>query len=243
MPARLPPSPPYAARSASPPSSQDPRTPQSDPSSPSEQQQHSHKCEWADCTNTYLDPETLYGHLCNDHIGRKSTNNLCLTCKWKECGTVCAKRDHITSHLRGMSLRRLSRIRYSSYNSTHTSKASCLRGMEFHHSSRTNLASHINFYRFAARLSSDLRTSKSTRKYIPKSTTYNISTPRQLLLPTRPMFQECVEKRPPTKPRPLSRSLPPLIPKSQLRELNPIVLLGPTVSFFCFCFWQIIRPC
>ncbi|EIN14023.1 hypothetical protein PUNSTDRAFT_16975, partial [Punctularia strigosozonata HHB-11173 SS5] len=39
-------------------------------------------------------------HLCNDHIGRKSTNNLCLTCKWKDCSTTCAKRDHITSHLR-----------------------------------------------------------------------------------------------------------------------------------------------
>jgi hypothetical protein len=43
----------------------------------------------------------LYTHLCNDHIGRKSTNNLCLTCKWNGCGTSCAKRDHITSHLRG----------------------------------------------------------------------------------------------------------------------------------------------
>ncbi|KAI0034144.1 hypothetical protein K488DRAFT_37650, partial [Vararia minispora EC-137] len=42
----------------------------------------------------------LYTHLCNDHIGRKSTNNLCLTCKWNGCGTTCAKRDHITSHLR-----------------------------------------------------------------------------------------------------------------------------------------------
>ncbi|KAF7337443.1 hypothetical protein MSAN_02217100 [Mycena sanguinolenta] len=48
----------------------------------------------------FADPEALYNHLCNDHIGRKSTNNLCLTCKWKDCGTTCAKRDHITSHLR-----------------------------------------------------------------------------------------------------------------------------------------------
>ncbi|KZO95963.1 hypothetical protein CALVIDRAFT_455728, partial [Calocera viscosa TUFC12733] len=44
--------------------------------------------------------ELLYIHLCNDHIGRKSTGNLCLTCKWKDCGVSCAKRDHITSHLR-----------------------------------------------------------------------------------------------------------------------------------------------
>ncbi|EAU92749.2 transcription factor PacC [Coprinopsis cinerea okayama7 len=59
-----------------------------------------HKCLWQDCTQSFVDPEGLYNHLCNDHIGRKSTNNLCLTCKWKDCGTTCAKRDHITSHLR-----------------------------------------------------------------------------------------------------------------------------------------------
>ncbi|KAG1828380.1 hypothetical protein EV424DRAFT_1485021 [Suillus variegatus] len=60
----------------------------------------SYNCQWVDCSATFTDPEVLYNHLCNDHIGRKSTNNLCLTCKWKDCGTSCAKRDHITSHLR-----------------------------------------------------------------------------------------------------------------------------------------------
>ncbi|OAX44453.1 hypothetical protein K503DRAFT_729545 [Rhizopogon vinicolor AM-OR11-026] len=60
----------------------------------------SYPCQWLDCSSTFNDPEILYNHLCNDHIGRKSTNNLCLTCKWKDCGTSCAKRDHITSHLR-----------------------------------------------------------------------------------------------------------------------------------------------
>ncbi|KAJ7596788.1 hypothetical protein C8J56DRAFT_850435 [Mycena floridula] len=59
-----------------------------------------HQCQWNDCSQSFSDPETLYNHLCNDHIGRKSTNNLCLTCRWKDCGTSCAKRDHITSHLR-----------------------------------------------------------------------------------------------------------------------------------------------
>ena len=59
------------------------------------------RCQWADCQVVAPDAELLYLHLCNDHIGRKSTNNLCLTCKWKDCGTTCAKRDHITSHLRG----------------------------------------------------------------------------------------------------------------------------------------------
>ncbi|KNZ74155.1 pH-response transcription factor pacC/RIM101 [Termitomyces sp. J132] len=59
-----------------------------------------HRCQWLHCDLLFPDPEALYNHLCNDHIGRKSTNNLCLTCRWKECGTSCAKRDHITSHLR-----------------------------------------------------------------------------------------------------------------------------------------------
>ena len=62
-----------------------------------------HRCQWIDCDQVLPDPESLYNHLCNDHIGRKSTGNLCLTCKWKDCGTTCAKRDHITSHLRGTS--------------------------------------------------------------------------------------------------------------------------------------------
>ena len=62
-----------------------------------------HRCQWVDCEQVMPDPETLYNHLCNEHIGRKSTGNLCLTCKWKDCGTTCAKRDHITSHLRGAS--------------------------------------------------------------------------------------------------------------------------------------------
>nr|GAT48438.1 predicted protein [Mycena chlorophos] len=73
-----------------------PDSSQDDSSSP-DALQH---CQWADCTQGFPDPEALYVHLCNEHIGRKSTNNLCLTCKWKDCGTSCAKRDHITSHLR-----------------------------------------------------------------------------------------------------------------------------------------------
>lgn len=63
-----------------------------------------HHCQWENCSVVSTAPELLYLHLCNDHIGRKSTNNLCLTCKWKDCGISCAKRDHITSHLRGTSV-------------------------------------------------------------------------------------------------------------------------------------------
>ncbi|KAG5654711.1 hypothetical protein H0H81_007467 [Sphagnurus paluster] len=77
-----------------------PSSPSPQPVSASPDPPASHKCLWVECTKAFVDPEALYNHLCNDHIGRKSTNNLCLTCKWKDCGTSCAKRDHITSHLR-----------------------------------------------------------------------------------------------------------------------------------------------
>jgi hypothetical protein len=60
-------------------------------------------CQWDGCGDAYSDAEELYRHLCDDHVGRKSTNNLCLTCKWTGCDVSCAKRDHITSHLRGES--------------------------------------------------------------------------------------------------------------------------------------------
>jgi hypothetical protein len=33
-------------------------------------------------------------------VGRKSTNNLNLTCQWNQCRTTTVKRDHITSHIR-----------------------------------------------------------------------------------------------------------------------------------------------
>ncbi|RUP47462.1 hypothetical protein BC936DRAFT_145708 [Jimgerdemannia flammicorona] len=57
-------------------------------------------CLWDHCFKTYDDPEQLYMHMTNDHVGRKSTNNLCLTCHWEKCDYTTAKRDHITSHLR-----------------------------------------------------------------------------------------------------------------------------------------------
>lgn len=39
-------------------------------------------------------------HVCERHVGRKSTNNLNLTCGWGSCRTATVKRDHITSHIR-----------------------------------------------------------------------------------------------------------------------------------------------
>ncbi|KIJ65035.1 hypothetical protein HYDPIDRAFT_88703 [Hydnomerulius pinastri MD-312] len=87
------------SESASKDNSQSPQ-PDSSSSPSANAAQETYTCQWVDCSSTFNDPEILYNHLCNDHIGRKSTNNLCLTCKWKDCGTSCAKRDHITSHLR-----------------------------------------------------------------------------------------------------------------------------------------------
>ena len=62
------------------------------------------QCRWQECQYRSPNPEDLYEHLCNAHVGRKSTNNLCLTCAWEGCGVKCVKRDHITSHLRGKCL-------------------------------------------------------------------------------------------------------------------------------------------
>ena len=39
-------------------------------------------------------------HVCERHVGRKSTNNLNLVCHWGNCRTATVKRDHITSHIR-----------------------------------------------------------------------------------------------------------------------------------------------
>ncbi|KAI8643646.1 hypothetical protein BD408DRAFT_342001 [Parasitella parasitica] len=57
-------------------------------------------CRWIGCAISFDDPEHLYIHLTNDHVGRKSTGNLCLTCHWEKCDVTVIKRDHITSHLR-----------------------------------------------------------------------------------------------------------------------------------------------
>lgn len=58
-------------------------------------------CQWEGCSDSYDVPEDLFRHLCDAHVGRKSTNNLNLTCQWRGCAVTCAKRDHITSHMRG----------------------------------------------------------------------------------------------------------------------------------------------
>lgn len=57
-------------------------------------------CLWEQCYKSFDDPELLYNHLANDHVGRKSTGNLCLSCHWDKCEVQTTKRDHITSHLR-----------------------------------------------------------------------------------------------------------------------------------------------
>ena len=81
----------------------------------------SYVCQWAGCGRRADSPELLYvsnppwlilstqcelivkcskDHVCDIHIGRKSTNNLNLTCGWGSCNISVVKRDHITSHIR-----------------------------------------------------------------------------------------------------------------------------------------------
>ncbi|KAJ5239934.1 hypothetical protein N7468_004553 [Penicillium chermesinum] len=57
-------------------------------------------CQWVGCTERSPTAEALYEHVCERHVGRKSTNNLNLTCQWGTCTTTTVKRDHITSHIR-----------------------------------------------------------------------------------------------------------------------------------------------
>ncbi|KAI8379705.1 uncharacterized protein BYT42DRAFT_495569 [Radiomyces spectabilis] len=57
-------------------------------------------CQWDECSQRFANVESLYEHLSDQHVGRKITNNLCLKCQWKNCGTTAAKRDHLVSHLR-----------------------------------------------------------------------------------------------------------------------------------------------
>ena len=52
------------------------------------------------CNMTFSDDQALYDHVNQVHIGRKKTDNLCLSCHWKNCNVVCSKRDHITSHIK-----------------------------------------------------------------------------------------------------------------------------------------------
>ncbi|KAF1816628.1 hypothetical protein P152DRAFT_379375, partial [Eremomyces bilateralis CBS 781.70] len=57
-------------------------------------------CQWVGCGERCSTAEQLYDHVCERHVGRKSTNNLNLTCQWGTCKTTTVKRDHITSHIR-----------------------------------------------------------------------------------------------------------------------------------------------
>ncbi|KAL8943858.1 MAG: hypothetical protein Q9211_000825 [Gyalolechia sp. 1 TL-2023] len=58
------------------------------------------QCLWSGCRERTQSAEALYDHVCEVHIGRKSTNNLNLKCGWANCNISVVKRDHITSHIR-----------------------------------------------------------------------------------------------------------------------------------------------
>ncbi|KAK3504953.1 pH-response transcription factor pacC/RIM101 [Neurospora crassa] len=72
----------------------------SNSSAPAAAQDESLVCRWAECNERFTSAEVLYEHICEKHVGRKSTNNLNLTCQWNSCRTTTVKRDHITSHVR-----------------------------------------------------------------------------------------------------------------------------------------------
>ncbi|KAI5845545.1 hypothetical protein BZA05DRAFT_315558, partial [Tricharina praecox] len=57
-------------------------------------------CQWGTCAETFNSPNDLYNHICEAHIGRKVTRNLCLQCSWQGCRYTGAKRDQITPHVR-----------------------------------------------------------------------------------------------------------------------------------------------
>ncbi|KAI1814852.1 hypothetical protein GGS20DRAFT_546621 [Poronia punctata] len=57
-------------------------------------------CKWSNCGDKFTSAESLYEHICEKHVGRKSTNNLNLQCQWAQCRITTVKRDHITSHIR-----------------------------------------------------------------------------------------------------------------------------------------------
>ena len=169
-----PPTPPHADSSASP----SPRPPHV--SLPLDSSSL-YNCQWGDCTKSFSDPEPLYSHLCNDHVGRKSTNNLCLTCKWRDCATTCSKRDHITSHIRGLRLVSSRAVLPFSYHSplVHTplkphicDVGPCTLVIYNDHPYR--------ILRSVERPSSDPKTSRSTKRFTQKSIMLSISTPRPL---------------------------------------------------------------
>ncbi|CCK72364.1 alkaline-responsive transcriptional regulator RIM101 KNAG_0J02850 [Huiozyma naganishii CBS 8797] len=65
-----------------------------------QQQQQEFACRWDSCSEKFMQPELLYSHVCQDHVGRKSKKNLQLNCHWDHCDVKTVKRDHITSHVR-----------------------------------------------------------------------------------------------------------------------------------------------
>lgn len=85
----------HAKPEATPPPSDGPASASSGAERPSEI-----RCEWRGCGAVFDGAELLYRHLCDEHVGRNSKNNLCLSCHWDQCQASYAKRDHITSHLR-----------------------------------------------------------------------------------------------------------------------------------------------
>ncbi|TAQ84230.1 hypothetical protein B7494_g7445 [Chlorociboria aeruginascens] len=82
------------------PPQQPPTTNPADISPPVAATEDNLSCQWEKCSERCTSAEVLFEHICEKHVGRKSTNNLNLTCGWNSCRTTTVKRDHITSHIR-----------------------------------------------------------------------------------------------------------------------------------------------
>ncbi|KAJ3331953.1 hypothetical protein HDU76_001733, partial [Blyttiomyces sp. JEL0837] len=57
-------------------------------------------CRWMDCNVSFNDGEDIFNHLADYHIGQKGVKKLNWECRWENCRTNCAKRDHLVSHVR-----------------------------------------------------------------------------------------------------------------------------------------------
>lgn len=82
---------------------------------------HRFICHWKGCKQLYDNVEALFEHLSDDHVGRRSTNNLCLTCYWNDCGATAAKRGHLANHVKiHLPFKRKYYVLFISFTHTHT---------------------------------------------------------------------------------------------------------------------------
>ncbi len=147
---------------------------------------HANLCRWSDCRLLFPNAEQLYDHLCEDHVGRKITSNLCLACKWKDCSSSYTKRDHITSHLRGtcMTVMDCYNLLFLKTQSIPSRNRTAVQSVPAY---RPQLFDLTYFPRHAGSLSSASRTQGNTKRSTPKNTVFIIHALKLLGSPTSPI--------------------------------------------------------